>query len=125
MSVIGKTVKFTGGVLLGLGIGAVTAMLLAPQSGEQSANQIRARLDEALQAGRLAQARAEGELEARWEANVHERGKDGAPASGQPLKSAAERAEERARQKAEADRKKAESHLKKATDELDKARTKL
>jgi gas vesicle protein len=124
VSVIGKTLKFSGGVLLGLGIGAVTALLLAPQSGEESTNQIRTRLDEALEARRLAQARTEDELQTRWEATVHEGGKDGA-AANKPRKTPAQLAEERAQQKEEAARKDAEKHLKKASQELDKARTKI
>ncbi len=127
MSVIGKTLKFSGGALLGLGIGAVTALLLAPQSGEESTNQIRVRLNAVLDAGRRAQHQAEDELQARWHATIHEPGKDDEAdaKAAQPRKSKAEEAEERAREKADADRREAERHLDKARQELDKARIKL
>ena len=121
MSVITKTLKFSGGVLLGLGIGTVTALLLAPQTGEQSKNQIRVRLDAILEAGRRAQQQTEDELQARWEADIHEPGTK----AKEPPKSPAERTQEAEREKAEAARKEAERHLAKASQELDKARTKL
>jgi len=114
-------------MLLGLGIGAVTALLLAPQSGEVSTEQIRARLDEVLAAGRRAQQTTEDELQTRWEATVSENGKPPAePMSADKRRAIkAEEAEARAREKAEAARKDAERHLEKAGKELEKARTKL
>ena len=127
MSAISKTLKFTGGALLGLGIGAVTALLLAPQSGEISKEQIRARVDEILAAGRRAQQQTQTELLARWETTVREGKQDGVEemtAVNRPVIKAQE-AEERKREKAEQARKEAERHLEKANKELDKARTKL
>lgn len=127
MSVITKTLKFTGGMLLGLGVGAVTAVLLAPQSGELSRNQLQARLNAVLAAGREAQQATETELQARWETTVHEAGKGDAPVPSpeEARKSKAAEAEERARQKADAERKDAARHLERAGKELDKARTKI
>ena len=46
MSTISKTLKFTGGALIGLGVGALTALILAPQSGQVTTAQLRARLDD-------------------------------------------------------------------------------
>jgi len=125
MSVVSKTLKFTGGALLGLGVGAVTAMLLAPQSGEVSREQIRGRIDEMLDAGRRAQQETEDGLHARWDATVHEGSKQGdADPNAKPL-TKAEEAAQRTRDKEEAARKEAEKHLEKAHKELEKARTKL
>lgn len=126
MSVITKTLKFTGGTLLGLGIGAVTALLLTPQSGEINRAQLQARLNEILDAGRRAQHATEDELQARWESQTHEPKKSGEEqtAVNKPVIKAEQEAE-RLREKQEQARKEAEKHLEKAGKELDKARTKL
>ena len=126
MSVITKTLKFTGGTLLGLGIGAVTALLLTPQSGEINRAQIQARLNEILDAGRRAQHATEDDLQARWEAQTHEPKKSGEEQTvvNKPVIKAEQEAE-RLREKQEQARKDAEKHLEKAGKELDKARTKL
>jgi|SRR5579859_3796250 len=126
MSVISKTLKFTGGVLLGLGIGGVTALLLAPQSGEMSKEQIRARLDEIVDAGRRAQQQTETDLQARWESATHE----GAKGAGDPTvvntpQIKADAAAERARQKQEQEHREAARHLATASNELNKAKAKL
>jgi gas vesicle protein len=67
MGVIGKTVRFTLGLALGAGIGAVAALLVAPQSGKVSREQIQARIDEMVNAGKAAQAQREKELLDYWE----------------------------------------------------------
>jgi gas vesicle protein len=67
MGIIGKTLKFTLGLALGAGIGAAAAMLVAPQSGKVTKDQIQARLDEIVSAGKAAQNEREKELLAYWE----------------------------------------------------------
>lgn len=67
MNIIGRTLKFTLGLALGAGVGAVAAMLLAPQSGKVNREQIKARVDEMLQAGQEAQRKREKELQDYWE----------------------------------------------------------
>jgi gas vesicle protein len=67
MGVIGKTMRFTLGLALGAGLGAVAAMLAAPQSGKVSKEKIQARIDEVVSAGKTAQARREKELLDYWE----------------------------------------------------------
>lgn len=67
MGVIGKTVRFTLGLALGAGIGAVVALLVAPQSGKVTKEQIQARMDEILNAGKSAQAQREKELLDYWQ----------------------------------------------------------
>ncbi len=67
MGVIGKTLRFTLGLALGAGIGAAAAMLAAPQSGKVTKEQIQARLDEVVSAGKSAQNEREKELLAYWE----------------------------------------------------------
>jgi gas vesicle protein len=126
VSVITKTLKFTGGTLLGLGIGALTALLLTPQSGEINRAQLQARLNEILDAGRRAQHATEDELQARWESQVQEPKKNGEEQTvvNKPVIKAEQEAERRREQQEKA-RKEAERHLDKAGKELDKARTKL
>ena len=70
MGVIGKTLKFALGLTLGAGIGAVAAMLAAPQSGKVTKEQIQQRLDEIVQAGKEAQRKRERELQEYWEQEV-------------------------------------------------------
>ena len=52
MGVIGKTLRFTLGLTLGVGIGAVAVMLLAPQSGKVTKQQLQERIDEIVSAGK-------------------------------------------------------------------------
>lgn len=70
MGVIGKTLRFTLGLALGAGIGAVAAMLLAPQSGQVSKDQIQGRVEEILGAGKQAQRHREKELQDYWEQEI-------------------------------------------------------
>ena len=127
MSAISKTLKFTGGALLGLGIGAVTALLLAPQSGQVTTEQLRARLDDVLDAGRTAQLATENELHARWEATIREGVKDDNAEMTVENKPQikAEQVAAREREKTEQARKAAIRDLDEASKKLDKARTKL
>lgn len=67
MGVVGKTLRFTLGLALGAGIGAVAAMLAAPQSGRVTREQIQDRVDEIMQAGQTAQNEREKELLEYWE----------------------------------------------------------
>ena len=71
MGVIGKTLRFTLGLTLGAGIGTVAAMLLAPQSGKISKEQLQARIDEIMSAGKSAQRDRERELQQYWEQEVN------------------------------------------------------
>lgn len=70
MGVIGKTLRFTIGLALGASIGAVAALLVAPQSGKISADQIKARVDAVLDAGKEAQQKRQKELQAYWEQEI-------------------------------------------------------
>lgn len=67
MNVISKTLKFTLGLAVGAGVGAVAAMLLAPTSGKVNREQIKARMDEVMKAGQDAQHERERELLKYWE----------------------------------------------------------
>ncbi len=71
MNVISRTLKFTLGLTLGAGAGAVAAMLLAPTSGKANRSQIKSRIDEILQAGQVAQREREKELQEYWEKEVN------------------------------------------------------
>jgi len=71
MDVIGRTLKFTLGLALGAGIGAVAATFLSPQSGKVSVDEIKSRLDAAKQAGQDAQQKREKELQRYWEQEVN------------------------------------------------------
>ena len=70
MGVIGKTFRYTLGLALGAGIGAAVALLVAPQSGKVTKEQIQERLDEMMSAGKAAQNEREKELLAYWEQQV-------------------------------------------------------
>jgi len=70
MGVIGKTFRFTLGLALGAGIGAVAAMLVAPQSGKVSREQIKQRGDAMMEAGKDAQLKRERELQTYWEQEI-------------------------------------------------------
>ncbi len=71
MNIISKTLKFTLGLALGAGVGAVAAMLLAPTSGKVSREQIKTRVDEIMKAGQEAQHKREKELQEYWELEVN------------------------------------------------------
>ena len=71
MNIIGRTLKFTFGLALGAGIGAVAATFLSPQSGKVSVDEIKSRLDAAKQAGQDAQHKREQELQKYWEQEVN------------------------------------------------------
>jgi gas vesicle protein len=75
MGVIGKTLRFTLGLLVGAGIGAAATMLIAPQSGMVSREQIKARVDEVMKAGKDAQQDRERELQDYWEQEIHPKDK--------------------------------------------------
>jgi gas vesicle protein len=71
MGIIGKTLKFIGGLALGAVAGAAGAMLLAPQSGARTRDEIKARVDEIMEAGKDAQRERERELQQYWEQQVN------------------------------------------------------
>ena len=70
MGIIGRTLRFTLGLAVGAGIGAVAAMLLAPQSGEVSKEQIQSRVNDIMSAGKQAQREREKELQDYWEQEI-------------------------------------------------------
>jgi gas vesicle protein len=77
MGVIGKTLRFIGGLALGAVAGAAGAMLVAPQSGARTRGEIKARVDEVVEAGKQAQRARERELQQYWEQQVNVRYKNG------------------------------------------------
>jgi gas vesicle protein len=137
---IGKTLRFVGGLAVGAGIGAVAAMLVAPQSGETSKEQLQAHIDEILAAGQRASRHREQELYAAWEAELNE-GQSGGKAKRPKIPAgddedaqarerekarvAARRADDEARAKAQKEleqaQEEAQKHLDQARAELDKA----
>jgi gas vesicle protein len=130
MSMIGKTFRFVAGFAVGTGIGAVTALLLAPQSGDMSKEQIQARVNEILNAGQRASRKREEELYAAWEAelgtahsNDGKKDKDGADTSRQleKARAAAREREDKARDEAQKAQEEAQKKLEKARRELEKA----
>ncbi|MFL5732269.1 MAG: YtxH domain-containing protein [Chloroflexia bacterium] len=70
MGVIGKTLRFTLGLTLGVVLGAVATLLLAPQSGKVTKEQLQQRIDEIMQAGQSAQREREKELQTYWEQQI-------------------------------------------------------
>jgi gas vesicle protein len=70
MGVIGKTLRFTLGLALGVGIGAAAAMLLAPQSGKVSKERIQGRVEEIMGAAKSALREREKELQDYWEQEI-------------------------------------------------------
>lgn len=70
MGIIGKALRFTLGLTLGVGIGAVAAMLLAPQSGSATQEQLQKRVDDIMNAGKSAQREREKELQEYWAQQV-------------------------------------------------------
>jgi len=77
MGVIGKTLRFTFGLALGAGIGAVAALIVAPQSGKISQGEIKKRIDSILQAGKDAQAQRQHELQEYWEQTITKKDEEG------------------------------------------------
>jgi gas vesicle protein len=71
MGVIGKTLRFAIGLGLGAAVGAAAALVVAPQSGRVSREDIQARLNEAMEAGKKAQREREKELQEYWEQEVN------------------------------------------------------
>jgi gas vesicle protein len=61
-----KTLSFVGGFVIGAMMGAAVAVFMAPQSGEEFQELIRARLDAVAQEGRRAAAERRAELEAQF-----------------------------------------------------------
>ena len=76
MGIIGKTIRFALGLGLGAGLGAVGAMLAAPQSGKVTKEQIQQRLDDVMSAGKRARQERENELQAYWEQEVQVKDSD-------------------------------------------------
>jgi gas vesicle protein len=66
----GKLLRFTLGIGIGAGIGVVTAMLLAPASGEDTRTSVQDRLAEIGDNFRRAQLEKEQEMRAKWEAEI-------------------------------------------------------
>ncbi len=71
MGVIGKTFRFVVGLGLGAGIGAAAALVVAPQSGKVSRQEIQQRMNNAVSAGKRAQRDREKELQDYWEQEVN------------------------------------------------------
>jgi gas vesicle protein len=70
MGFFGRIGAFIGGGLIGAGVGAAVAMLVAPQSGEDFREEVENRVDQAKAAGLEAQARTEEELIRRFRADT-------------------------------------------------------
>ncbi|MBA2595005.1 MAG: hypothetical protein M3Q50_10085 [Chloroflexota bacterium] len=70
MTVIGRLGSFIVGGLLGAGVGAAVAMLVAPQSGDEFVDTVERRVDQVKLAGLEAQARTEEELIRRFRAET-------------------------------------------------------
>jgi gas vesicle protein len=62
-----KVVRFLFGVILGVGVGWVAGMLLAPKSGEDMRQTVRDRLDQIAEEGRTAAEQRVVELRAEFE----------------------------------------------------------
>jgi gas vesicle protein len=71
MGIIGKTLRFVIGLGLGAAVGAAAALVVAPQSGRVSREDIQARLNEAMDAAKKAQREREKELQEYWEQEVN------------------------------------------------------
>ncbi|MDQ6693007.1 MAG: YtxH domain-containing protein [Chloroflexota bacterium] len=71
MGVIGKTLRFVVGLTLGAGVGAAAAMLVAPQSGKVTKEQIQGRVNEMMKAAKSAQRGREKELQDYWEQEIN------------------------------------------------------
>ena len=72
MGAMKRLVKFTGGGLIGAAVGAVTASLFAPQSGDELQQNVQGRLRRAKAAGAEAKAEKEVELIQRFRSSVND-----------------------------------------------------
>ncbi len=72
MGMLGRLGAFIGGGLLGAGVGAVIAVLNAPQSGDDLKKDVARRVDLVKMAGVEAQARTEEELIRSFRAQVND-----------------------------------------------------
>ena len=70
MELIKRLGSFIVGGLLGAGVGAAVAMVVAPQSGDEFVEGVELRVDQAKRAGLEAQARTEEELIRRFRAET-------------------------------------------------------
>ena len=70
MELIKRLGSFIAGGLLGAGVGAAVAMVMAPQSGDEFVEGVERRVDQAKRAGLEAQARTEEELIRRFRAET-------------------------------------------------------
>src|SRR5215217_1824712 len=70
MELIKRLGSFIAGGLLGAGVGAAVAMVVAPQSGEEFVEGVERRVDQVKRAGLEAQARTEEELIRRFRAET-------------------------------------------------------
>lgn len=55
--------NFVSGLILGAAVGAVTALILAPESGDELRREIRSEIDDILNEGRSAASKRRAELE--------------------------------------------------------------
>jgi gas vesicle protein len=74
MGVIKRLGSFIAGGFLGAAVGGAVAMVVAPQSGEEFAEGVERRVDQAKRAGLEAQARTEEELIRRFRAETGDPG---------------------------------------------------
>src|SRR4051794_25070231 len=70
MEVINRLGSFIAGGVLGAGVGAAVAMVVAPQSGEEFVEGVERKVDQVKRAGLEAQARTEEELIRRFRAET-------------------------------------------------------
>jgi gas vesicle protein len=70
MGLIKRLASFIAGGLLGAGVGAAVAIVMAPQSGDEFVEGVERRVDQAKRAGLEAQARTEDELIRRFRAET-------------------------------------------------------
>lgn len=70
MGILKRLGAFIAGGLLGAGVGAAVAMVVAPQSGEEFVEGVDRRVDQVKRAGLEAQARTEEELIRRFRAET-------------------------------------------------------
>jgi gas vesicle protein len=70
MELIKRLGSFIAGGVLGAGVGAAVAMVVAPQSGEEFVEGVERRVDQAKRAGLEAQVRTEEELIRRFRAET-------------------------------------------------------
>lgn len=70
MGALGRIGAFIVGGALGAGVGAVVAMLVAPQSGDEFVESVERRIDQVKVAGLEAQARTEEDLIRRFRAET-------------------------------------------------------